>query len=89
MGKNLPAGAGDTDTGVSPWVGKIPWRKKWHPTPGFLPGEPHGRRSLVGYSPWGHNESDMTVHTCVHTHTVSTRTPFKSQQTVLLIESKI
>ena len=38
----------------SPWVGKIPWRRAWQPTPGFLPGEPHGQRSLVGYSPWGH-----------------------------------
>ena len=41
-------------------VGKIPWRRKWHPTPVFLPGESHGGRSLVGYSPWGHKESDMT-----------------------------
>ena len=41
-------------------VGKIPWRKAWQPTPGYLPGEPHGQRSLVGYSPWGHRESDMT-----------------------------
>ena len=37
-----------------PWVAKIPWRRKWHPTPVFLPGESHGQRSLVGYSPWGH-----------------------------------
>ena len=35
------------------WVGKIPWRKAWQPTPAFLPGESHGQRSLVGYSPWG------------------------------------
>ena len=41
-------------------VGKIPWRRKWQPTPVFLPGESHGGRSLVGYSPWGHKESDMT-----------------------------
>ena len=38
--------------GFNPWVGKIPWRRKWQPTPVFLPGEFHGRRSLVGYSPW-------------------------------------
>ena len=31
-----------------PWVGKIPWRKKWQPTPVFLPGKSHGQRSLVG-----------------------------------------
>ena len=33
------------------WVGKIPWRRKWQPTPIFLPGESHGQRGLVGYSP--------------------------------------
>ena len=42
------------------WVGKIPWRRKWQPTPVFLSGKPHGQRSLVGYSPWGHKESDTT-----------------------------
>ena len=34
-----------------PWVGKIPWRRKWQPTPVFLPGESYGQRSLVGFSP--------------------------------------
>ena len=43
-----------------PWVGKIPWRRKWQPTPVFMPGKSHGPRNLVGYSPWGHKESDMT-----------------------------
>ena len=38
----------------TPWVGKIPWRRKWEPIPVFLPGEVHGQRSLVGYSPWDH-----------------------------------
>ena len=46
--------------GFHSWVGKIPWRRKWQPSPVFLPGESHGRRSLVGYSPWGHRGSDMT-----------------------------
>ena len=36
------------------------WRRKWQPTPVFLPGEPHGQRSLAGYSPWTHKELDMT-----------------------------
>ena len=36
------------------WVRKIPWRRKWQPTPAFLPGESLGLRSLLGYSPWGH-----------------------------------
>ena len=38
----------------------FPWRRKWQLTPVFLPGESHGQRSLAGYSPWGHRESDMT-----------------------------
>ena len=46
--------------GFHPWVGKIPWRGKLQPTPVFLPGESHGQRSLVDYSPWGCKESDMT-----------------------------
>ena len=44
----------------SPWVGKNPWRREWQPTPVFLPGQSHGQRSLAGYSPWGHKESDTT-----------------------------
>ena len=43
-----------------PWVGEIPWRRKWQSTPVLLPGKSHGQRSLVGYSPWGHKESDTT-----------------------------
>ena len=46
------------DPGSIPGVGKIPWRRKWQPTPVFLPGESDGWRSLVGYNPWGHKESD-------------------------------
>ena len=44
----------------NPWVRKIPWRREWLPTPIFLPGESYRRRSLVGYSPWGHKESETT-----------------------------
>ena len=55
--KNLPANAGGVG---SVRVGKIPWRREWQPTPVFLPEEFHGQRSLVGYSPWGHRESDTT-----------------------------
>ena len=46
--------------GFNPWVRKIPWRRAWQPTPIFLPEESNGQRSLVGYSPWGRKESDMT-----------------------------
>ena len=51
------------------WIGKIPWGRKWQPTPVFLPGGVHGQRSLVGYSPWGCKESDttkVTEHTQTH-----------------------
>ena len=49
--------------GFDPWVGKIPWRRTWQPTPGFLPGESHGQKSLAGYSPWGRKELDTTEAT--------------------------
>ena len=51
MVKNPPANVGDT--GWIPGLGRFPWRRKWQPTPVFLPGESHGQRSLVGDSPWG------------------------------------
>ena len=41
-------------------------RRQWHPTPVLLPGKPHGRRSLVGFSPWGHEESDTTERLHFH-----------------------
>ena len=58
--------------GLDPWVGKIPWRTAWQPTPVFLPGESQGQRRLAGYSPQGCKDSDMTEateHTHTHTHT--------------------
>ena len=58
--KNLPNNAGTAgDVGSIPGSGRSPGRA-WQPTPVFLPGESHGQRSLVGYSPWGCKESDMT-----------------------------
>ena len=41
-----------------PWVREIPWRRKWQPTPVFLPSESHRQRSLANYSPWRHKDSD-------------------------------
>ena len=55
--KNLPA---TQETGVQSLVRKIAWGREWQPTPGFLPGEFHGQRSLETYSPWGCKESNMT-----------------------------
>ena len=49
--KNLP---------VNLWSRKIPWRRKWQPTPVFLPRKTHGQGSLMGYSPWDCKESDTT-----------------------------
>ena len=43
-----------------PWVGTIPWRRAWQPIAVFLPGESHGQRDLVGYSPRGDKELDRT-----------------------------
>ena len=57
MVKNLHA---VQETQVQSLGWKILWRRKWQPTPVFLPGESHGQRSLAGYSPWGRKESDPT-----------------------------
>ena len=75
----FPGGASDKEPacqcrrhkrhGFNPWVRKISWRRAWQPTPVFLPGESHGQRSRVGYSPWGCKESDttdVTEHACTH-----------------------
>ena len=58
VGKEFTCNAGDS--GSIPGLG--PWRRKWQPTPVFLPEKFHGQRSLVGCSPWGHKELDMTEH---------------------------
>ena len=53
-----------------PWVRKIPWKRKWQPTPVLLPGKFHGQRSLVGYSSWGHRVGHdwATSLSFFHTH---------------------
>ena len=83
--------------GFDPWVEKIPWRKKWQLTLVFLPGESHGQRSLVGYSPWGYKELDTTEatrHACIsqtwlssellslyHTHLLNEKVKTEGQAT--------
>ena len=63
--KNSPANAGDVrDTGSVPGSGRSPGVGT--PTPVFLPGEPHGQRSLGGYSPWGRTESDTAERRSKH-----------------------
>ena len=59
--KNLSANAKDIrDVGLLPELGRSPRRGRGNPTLGFLLGESHGQRSLVGYSPWGCKQLDMT-----------------------------
>ena len=55
-----------------PWVGEIPWRRKWQPTPVFLPRESHGGRSLLGYTVYGvMKESDPSILSPMDTWVVS------------------
>ena len=62
VGKEFACDAGDTH-GFEPWVGKIPWRRKWQLIPVFLPGKSHWQRRLAGYSAWGRSkESDRPEH---------------------------
>ena len=62
--KNPPANKREVrDTGSISGSGRFPWRRAWQPTQVFLPGESHGQRSLAGYSPWGHKESETTEAT--------------------------
>ena len=66
--KNLPANVEDMRCWSNHWVGKIPWRRAWQPSPVFSPGEFHGQRSLAGYNPQGHQESDTTEVDLAHVH---------------------
>ena len=66
MVKTLPS---VQETRFDPWVGNIPWRREWQPTPVFLPGKSHGWRSLAGSSPCGHKELDTTEW--LHFHKLS------------------
>ena len=58
---SAPTGSGWLQ--FDPWVGKIPWRRKWQPAPVLLPRESHGQRSLVGYSSQGRKGTDIAEHT--------------------------
>ena len=69
----FPGGSDDKEStcncgrpSFDPWIGKFPWRREQLLTPVFWPGEFHGQRSLVGYSPWGHKESDTTEQLSLH-----------------------
>ena len=70
--------------GFDPWVRKIPWRRKWQPTPVFLPGEYRGLRSLVGYSPQGRKELDTTVRLHFYIYLKTCQFENKVRQTYFL-----
>ena len=64
-GAGFPGGSDSNESACHagepyPWIGKIPWRREWQPTPIFSPGKSHGQKSLTDYSPWGGEESDVT-----------------------------
>ena len=61
--KNLPSMQEMQRLRFDPWIGKIPWRRAWQPTPVFLPGGSHGERSLADDSPRGQKESDTIEET--------------------------
>ena len=73
--------------GFNPWVGKIPWSRKRQPTLVFLPAESHGQRSLAGYSPQSHKESDMTeqLNTRYSIHSIKSYFIFKCSSVNILI----
>ena len=63
--------SGGRRLGFHPWVGKIPWRRAWQPTPVFLPGKYRGQWTLAGYSPWGPKESDTTKRLSTQEQTIT------------------
>ena len=70
MVQSPPANAGDA--GLNPGSGRSPWRRKWQSTPVFLPGKPHGQRSLAGWdSPWSRKSRTRLTEQPTHTHTLS------------------
>ena len=80
MAKSPTASARDTrDSGLIPGSGRSPGEGNGNPLWYFLPGKFHGQRSLVGYSPWGHKESDTTECAHAHTHTTASMEYNKQQ----------
>ena len=84
--KNLPDNTGDRRDRreFNPYVRKIPWNRKWQPSPVFLPGKFQGQRSLVDYSAWGHKALDMTEWLSTLSLIISEWFPVWDSQIVLL-----
>ena len=74
--------------GFYPWVGKIPWRRTWKPTPVFSPGKSHGQRSLAGYGPQGHKESDMNRVTYTHAHMHKDPRWLTDREDIVIVKTK-
>ena len=74
------------EPGSSPGLGRFPWRRKWQPNPVLLPGKSHGQRSLVGYSLWSREESDMTERLHFHFTFTQARDEVRDNPSVALIE---
>ena len=72
------------DPGFDPWVGKFSWKRTWQATLVFLPGEFHGQRNLMDYSPQGNTESDTTEATYHAAHILTFSGP-KIKQSMVLI----
>ena len=74
--KNLPANAGGKRHAFDPWIWKIPWSRKWQPTPVFLPGKFYRQRSLAGFSPWGRVNMTEWLSTHKNTHILGIKFSF-------------
>ena len=73
--------------GFDPLVGKVSWRRKWQPTPIFLPGKFHGERSLASCSPWGRKGSDTTEHVPIHAHCLRKQLESESETRSVMSDS--
>ena len=85
--ERIPCNAGDSGDRFNPWARKIPWRRKWQPTPVFSPGEFHGQSSLASYSPQGRKEADKTDHSTEHRsqkNQISILRPFTKKLNILI-----
>ena len=89
--KNLPAMKETQEIWVQSLGQEDPWKRKWQPTPVFLPGKSHGQRSLEGYSPWGHKELDMTEHKLLNGvwHTVGIQQKGNYHVVLLMVKNLI
>ena len=75
--------------GSVPGLGRLPWRRKWKPTPVFLPGKFNEQRSLADDNPWGCKESDTNEYVHTHTHTYTQKFPVEPEQNYWCISPQL